>query len=104
LNYPQNPPPANPYTDLEVNHFMFSTKKITNRDYIIKNRDENEIAINSIIRFICEKYNFSLIDLNKAFAKSTYDSKELFQIDYYHPSEKGDEVIADAIFNFLEKK
>ena len=104
LNYPQNPPPNNPYTDLEVNHFMFSTEKLTDNDYIIENRDKKEIAINSIIRFICEKYNLSLIDLNKAFAKSAYDSKELFQIDYYHPSEKGDEVIADEIFNFLEKK
>jgi lysophospholipase L1-like esterase len=104
LNYPQNPPPPNPYTSSEVNHFTFSTKKIVDEDYIIKNRDPKEIAINSLIRFTADRYKIPLIDINKDFEQSNTDPKELFQEDYYHPSEQGDEIMAESVFKFIENK
>jgi len=102
LNYPQNLPPKNPYTDKEVNHFMFSKEVIKDEDYLIKDRDKNEIAINSIIRFIAKKYNFPLIDINKAFQESEKSSNGLFQEDYYHPTEEGQKIIAETVFRYLE--
>ena len=101
LNYPQNPPPRNPYTKIEVNHFMFSTKKITDSDYIIKDRNKDEIAINSIIRFIANKYKLTLIDINQTYKLYTKPLNQLIQEDYYHPSEEGQKIIAQAVFDYL---
>ncbi len=102
LNYPQNPPPANPYTDKEVNHFMFSQEKISNNDYIIENRKEEEIAINSIIRFIAQKYQFPLIDINGAYEAKNKENKTLFLDDGYHPSEEGQKIITEIVSEYLK--
>lgn len=103
LNYPQNPPPENPYTDKEINHFMFSNKKITDNDYLIKDRNNDEIAINSIIRFISKKYNFPLIEINQAFKESGKKPEELFlPEDGYHPSEEGQKIITETVFDYLK--
>ncbi|MEW6408375.1 MAG: SGNH/GDSL hydrolase family protein [Patescibacteria group bacterium] len=103
LNYPQNPPPQNPYTELEVNHFMFSQQKIDKDDYIIKNRNEKEIAINSLIRFIAQKYEIPLIEINAAFEDQKKEFEDLFlKEDGYHPSEKGQQVVAETVVNYFK--
>lgn len=103
LNYPQNPPPPNPYTDKEVNHFMFSNKKISDDNYLIKERRKDEIAINSIIRFISQKYHLPLIEINEAFEDSGKKPEKLFlEEDGYHPSEDGQKIIAETVFRYLK--
>lgn len=104
LNYPQNPPPTNPYTNLEVNHYMFSTQKITDQDYLIKDRSKNEIAINSLIRFTADKNNFPLIDINQGFIDSGKKLQDLIQDDYYHPSREGQAQMAATVFDYFKKK
>ena len=104
LNYPQNPPPENPYTDLEVNHFMLSKEKIADGDYLVKNRNKDEIAINSIIRFIAEKYDLPLISIKADFEASDKKREDLFLDDGYHPNIEGQKIISENVFDYLKGK
>lgn len=107
LNYPQTPPPENKKTDLEFYHYLFGHKKLSQEDYLIKESKTQEIAINRIIRYISQKYELPLIDINKSFqeAKTSQEleEKDLFLDDHHHPNSKGAEIMSKEIYKkFLE--
>ncbi|MBN2143496.1 MAG: hypothetical protein JW774_02625 [Candidatus Aureabacteria bacterium] len=100
MNYPCQNLPKNSYNlKQEYYHLMFGRTFLKDSDYIISSRKPDEMAINSVIRYVAEKESIPLIDLNEAFIKS--QQVQLFQQDWHHPNILGTKIMAETIFDFL---
>jgi lysophospholipase L1-like esterase len=101
LNYPNQNLPQNPYNlKNEYYHLIFGRTPLQQSDYIITDRKEDEIAINSIIRYVAEKNSIPLIDIHAAFDENS--SSNLYQSDWHHPTEKGASIMAETIYKYLQ--
>lgn len=100
LNYPYQDLPKNTFNlKNEYYHLIFGRTPLKNSDYLIPSRSPNEIAINSVIRYVAKKENVPFIDINAAFIKSK--NKDLFQKDWHHPNAIGANIIANEVYNYL---
>jgi lysophospholipase L1-like esterase len=103
LNYPYRKMPENEYgLEYEYYHLLFGRTPLSHEDYIISERQENEIAIHSVVRYIAERENLDYLDLNVCFQEGNPDS--LFQKDLHHPTAPGHEIIARAVYKKLCSK
>lgn len=100
LNYPYQTLPENTYNlTNEYYHFIFGKTSLKETDYLVSNRNIDDNAINSVIRYVSEKREVPLIDIHKAFASS--NDSGLYQDDWHHPSKRGAEIIAETVYTFI---
>lgn len=96
LNYPYRDLPPNPYSKNEYYHVVFGRSKVSAEDYLIRDRQPDEIAIHAVIRKVGEEEGIPVVDVHEAFMRS--GRAELFQPDLHHPTPVGHEIMAQAVF------
>ena len=99
LTYPHQDLPPNPYTKTEYYHALFGRTPITDADYLVKNRQPGEIAIDAVIRTVGEAERIPVIDTQPAFLAATGGG--LYLADWHHPTPKGHRLIATTVLGAL---
>lgn len=102
LNYPYKDLPENPYSKNEYYHVVFGRTPLSADDYLITDRQEDEIAIHSVIRNVGETSDLPVIDLHEAFERSGRD--DLFLDDLHHPNVAGHRIVAETVFDAIEDR
>jgi lysophospholipase L1-like esterase len=102
LTYPHQDLPPNPYTTREYYHALFGRTPITDADYLVRDREPGEIAIDAVIRTVGRAEDVPVIDTQPAFARDT--SGGLYLADWHHPTAKGHRLIAEAVLAVLERR
>lgn len=98
LNYPQTPPPANPYTGIEYYHYIFGNTPIKETDYLIKKR-EGKNAVNSIIEYVAASFSIPYVNNAEVFNKNR--NKNLFLKGDHHPNSDGNSLMAETVYKKL---
>jgi lysophospholipase L1-like esterase len=99
LTYPHQDLPPNPYTKTEYYHALFGRTPITDADYLVKDRQPGEIAIDAVIRTVGEAERIPVIDTQPAFVAATGGG--LYLADWHHPTPKGHRLIATTVLAAL---
>lgn len=99
LNYPYCDLPPNPYSKNEYYHVIYGRTPLSPDDYIVADRDADEIAIHAVIRDVGHRFGIPVVDLHKAFVAS--GRTDLFQDDWHHPTTAGHEIIARAVLDAI---
>ncbi len=99
LNYPYCDLPPNPYSKNEYYHVLMGRTPLTDEDYIIFDRRQDEIGIHSVVRRVGQEQRVPVIDLHETFLRS--GRSDLFQQDYHHPTADGYALMAQAIFDVV---
>ena len=101
LTYPHRLLPPNPYSQSEYYHTVFGRTVLTEEEYILHNRRPGEIAIDAVIRDVASRENVPLIDLQPGF--EGLRPEKVFQEDLHHPTASGHELIAETVFEALQR-
>jgi lysophospholipase L1-like esterase len=101
MNYPFRDLPPNPYSKNEYYHVVYGRTKVTEADYLVRDRQPDEIAIHAVIRKVGEEEGVPVVDFQEAFVRSGRGIEELFQPDWHHPTPVGHEIMAQAVYGKL---
>ncbi|MBM4081080.1 MAG: hypothetical protein FJ278_15360 [Planctomycetes bacterium] len=115
LNYPQRPPPENPYTQTEYYHLYWRgelphsywkgrtrppPQAIRDSDYLVQTQP-GETALNAIIRKVTSFYGIPLIDIRAAFERRG-NGPDLYSKDE-HPNAAGYRLMGETVYEELAR-
>jgi lysophospholipase L1-like esterase len=95
LTYPHQELPPNPYTRTEYYHAVFGRTRLSEADYLVRDRRPAEIAIDAVIRQAGETEGLPVIDLQPAFEVPA--TSPLFLQDFHHPTAEGHARMAETV-------